>query len=197
MIVFVNDGLINKFKDYRQFISVGAGMVSKFEGKMKKLVLIFSAVLVYGCANITTTNQAISIEGEWNLLSETLTIGDEKYTTFDSNSRKMIKIFTDSHFAFSSIGSNRERFDSYQLTDQQKITAFDNFGGAMGRYTFSNSILTEHIQFSSFPNYEGMSIPFKITIESDTMIQEGHYPLIELGLGKQNGYLYSIFQRIK
>jgi len=164
---------------------------------MKKLILLCSSLLVLGCTNLPKTGQPQGIVGEWNLISETLTVGSEKYTTFDGENRKMVKIFTDSHFAFSSVGINRQRFSSYQLTAQQKVTAFDNFGGAMGRYTYNNNILTEHIHFSSFPNYEGMSIPFNITIQGDTMIQEGHYPIIELGFGKQNGYLHAIFERIR
>jgi hypothetical protein len=42
-----------------------------------------------------------------------------------------------------------------------------------------------------------MSIAFKITMSGDSMIQEGLYPLIELGLGEQDGYLRSTFKRIK
>ena len=67
----------------------------------------------------------------------------------------------------------------------------------MGRYTYENGTLTEHIEYSSFPNYEGISIPFKITIDSDQMIREGLYPLIKPGLGEQDGYLRSTFKRIE
>ena len=100
-------------------------------------------------------------------------------------------------FSFASIGTNRPRFNSYQLTEAQKAIAFDDFGGSLGRYTYENATLTEHIEYSSFPNYEGISIPFKITIDSDQMIQEGLYPLIKPGLGEQDGYLRSTFKRIE
>jgi len=161
------------------------------------LFCMFTLILVTGCQNVPDRQRLNALEGEWQLQLETIVIGEKKYTTFDGKNREMIKIFTDSHFAFSSIGTDRPRFSSYQLTPEQKVTAFDNFGGSLGRYTYENDTLIEHIKYSSFPNYEGMSIPFKVTINGDIMIQEGSYPLIELGLGKQDGYLRSTFKRIK
>lgn len=86
---------------------------------------------------------------------------------------------------FSCIGTNRPRFSSFQLTKEQKVVAFDNFGGSLGRYSYEDDTLAEHIQFSSFPNYERLSIPFKITITGYTMVQEGNYLLIKLGLGSK------------
>ncbi|WP_052262496.1 lipocalin-like domain-containing protein [Pseudoalteromonas luteoviolacea] len=159
--------------------------------------LLLSLGMLGGCQTSNNSTQTDTLEGEWQLELETLTIGEQKYTTFDGTNREMKKIFTDSHFAFSSIGTNRPRFSSYSLTKEQKAIAFDNFGGSLGRYSYENNILTEHIEYSSFPNYEGVSIPFKITIMGDTMIQEGNYPLIELGLGEQDGYLRATFKRIK
>ena len=159
--------------------------------------LLITSVFLTGCQTLRVSHQAGTLEGEWQLELESLTIGEQNYTTFDGKSRQMIKIFTDSHFAFSSIGINRPRFSSYQLTKEEKVVAYDNFGGSLGRYSYQDNILTEHIEYSSFPNYEGVSIPFKITITGDTMVQEGIYPLIELGLGDQDGYLRSTFKRIK
>ena len=158
--------------------------------------ILFTSILL-GCQNIAIDSSNNDLEGEWQLELETLAIGEQKYTTFDGKSREMIKIFTDSHFAFSSIGTHRPRFSSYQLTQEQKVIVFDNFGGSLGRYSYENNILTEHVEYSSFPNYEGMSIPFNITITGDIMVQEGIYPLIELGLGEHDGYLRSTFKRIK
>ena len=162
---------------------------------------ILSAVLfisiITGCQTLPDETPKSALEGEWKLQLETIVIGETKYTTFDGKSRKMVKMFTDSHFAFASVGTNRPRFNSYQLTEAEKVIAFDNFGGSLGSYTYVNGTLTEHIEYSSFPNYEGISIPFKITIDGDHMIQEGIYPLIKLGLGEQDGYLRSTFKRIE
>tara|TARA_B100000767_G_C19352348_1_gene364335 strand:- start:19 stop:510 length:492 start_codon:yes stop_codon:yes gene_type:complete len=162
-----------------------------------RFLFVLALTLLTGCQTLTDRPQSNMLEGEWQLQLETLVIGDQSYTTFDGKNREMVKIFTDSHFAFSSIGTNRPRFSSYQLTKQQKVIAFDNFGGSLGHYTYENGTLIEYIEYSSFPNYEGMSIPFKITMSGDNMIQEGLYPLIELGLGDQDGYLRSTFKRIK
>tara|TARA_B110000116_G_C16471582_1_gene418374 strand:+ start:100 stop:594 length:495 start_codon:yes stop_codon:yes gene_type:complete len=164
---------------------------------MRILIAILCISIITGCQTLPSERKKNSLEGEWQLQLETFVIGENKYTTFDGKSREMVKIFTDSHFAFSNIGTNRPRFNSYQLTEAQKVIAYDNFGGSLGRYTFENGTLTEHIEHSSFPNYEGISIPFKITIDGDQMIQEGLYPLIKLGLGEQDGYSRATFKRIK
>lgn len=171
--------------------------------KVKPIIIVFCSLMMIGCANteqpvnVKQTLVSHGIEGSWQLMRETLTVGDNEYVTFDGKNRQMIKIFNQSHFSFASIGKQRPRFDSYQLTDGQKITAYDNFSGSMGRYTINNDILIEHVEFSSFPNYEGISIPFNVSIDGDTLIQQGNYPLILLGLGDQDGYLYATFKRIK
>ena len=171
--------------------------------KLKPAVVLIYSLMMIGCANTYIAEEEnpavvlLNIEGSWQLMRETLAVGDNKYVTFDGKSRKMVKIFNNSHFSFASIGKQRPRFDSYQLTDAEKITAYNNFSGSLGRYTINDDILIEHIEFSSFPNYEGMSIPFKVSIDGDTLIQQGSYPLILLGLGDQDGYLHATFKRIK
>ena len=171
--------------------------------KVKPIIIVLCSLMMIGCViteqpvNAKQTLVSQGIEGSWQLMRETLTVGDNEYVTFDGKNRQMIKIFNQSHFSFASIGKQRPRFDSYQLTDDQKITAYDNFSGSMGRYTINNDILIEHVEFSSFPNYEGISIPFNVNIDGDTLIQQGNYPLILLGLGDQDGYLYATFKRIK
>lgn len=138
-----------------------------------------------------------SLVGSWQLIMEEIRIDGKAHPTFDPATRKMMKMFNDTHFTFVSIGDNRPRFSSYQLTPEQKVVAFDNFGGGGGRYTYEGGYLTEHVEYMNFPNYEGMSITFKITIDGDTMIQEGDYPITTLGMGEKDGYLYSVFKRIK
>jgi hypothetical protein len=170
---------------------------------VKPALVIVCSIIMIGCVNTyqaVDTKQTVvaqNIEGSWQLIRETLKVGDNKYVTFDGKNRQMIKIFNKSHFSFASIGKQRPKFDSYQLTDDQKITAYDNFSGSLGRYTINKDILIEKIEFSSFPNYEGISIPFNVNIDGNTLIQQGNYPLILLGLGDQDGYLHATFKRIK
>ncbi len=171
--------------------------------KLKPAIVLVCSLMMIGCANTYIAEEETSavasptIEGSWQLIRETLAVGDNKYVTFDGKNRQMIKIFNQSHFSFASIGEQRPRFNSYQLSDAEKITAYNNFSGSLGRYTINDDVLIEHIEFSSFPNYEGMSIPFKVSIDGDTLIQQGSYPLILLGLGKEDGYLHATFKRIK
>jgi hypothetical protein len=140
--------------------------------------------------------EEVNIEGEWQLVSAELTLGGETRSIFDPVIRSMIKIITDSHFAFVSKGSVRPHFNSYQLTPEEKSVAFDNFGGGGGRYTLEGKQYTEHVEYSSYPNYEGMSLIFTVSVEGDTLVQEGTYPIKELGLGSENGYLKETYKRI-
>ncbi len=163
------------------------------------------SVLLFASACTTQSNHPIannaspeqSLIGSWQLMHEEIRINGKIIPTFNPATHKMMKLFNDTHFAFISNGDKRPRFTSYQLTPEEKVIAFENFGGGGGRYTFADGYLTEHIQYMNYPNYEGESIRFKISFEGDNMIQEGDYPITKLGLGDEDGYLYSIFKRIK
>lgn len=158
-------------------------------------VIFLATLLAIGCAK-KSTEQPASIVGSWQLVSEEIRFGETAYPTFDANTREMIKIFNDTHFAFTSISKTRQNVSSYQLTDEQKADVFDGFGGGSGRYSFTNGVLTEKIAHMNYANYQGIDIDFKITLNGDTLIQEGLYPLVALGLGEQDGYLYSVFKKI-
>lgn len=137
------------------------------------------------------------LEGEWQLISAELTLGSNTFPTFNAETHEMIKIFTATHFAFVSKGPNRTNFSSYSLTSGEKVVAFDNFGGGAGRYEFDGLNYVEHVDFSIYPNYEGKSLSFKVTIVEDILIQEGHYPIVSLGLGEEDGYVREIYKRIQ
>lgn len=161
-------------------------------------LILMSACATHQESDAThTAAQPTSLIGSWELVHEEIRIDGKTFPTFDPATRKMMKIFNATHFAFVSNGEERPRFNSYQLTPEQKVVAFDNFGGGAGRYTYAGGYLTEHIEFMNYPNYEGESIRFKISFKGDTMIQEGDYPITKLGLGNADGYLYSVFKRIE
>jgi hypothetical protein len=171
-----------------------------YKNLLKVLSSVALAMAFSSCG--LTPQQPVStapatLEGSWQLVKEEVRINGNSIPTFDPKTHKMTKIFNKTHFAFTSIGPNRPRFSSYSLTDAEKVVAFENFGGGAGRYSYENGYLTEHIEHMNYPNYEGVSITFKITLEGDTLIQEGDYPIRELGLGESNGYLYSVFKRIE
>lgn len=149
-----------------------------------------------GLLAFTAKAADVDIVGEWQLVSAELTIGEQTFPTFNPDTHQMIKILTDSHFAFVSKGPIRPRFSSYSLSTDDKITAFDNFGGGAGRYEFDGTTYTEHVEFSQYPNYEGSSLQFKVTIEGDMLVQEGRYPIVALGLGEKDGYIKEVYQRI-
>jgi hypothetical protein len=162
------------------------------------VLLFVSACTTHNHHSIATkASPAQSLVGSWQLMHEEIRINGKTIPTFNPATHKMMKLFNDTHFAFVSHGDKRPRFTSYQLTPEEKVIAFENFGGGGGRYTFADGYLTEHIEYMNYPNYEGESIRFKITIDGDTLIQEGDYPITQLGLGDADGYLYSVFKRIE
>lgn len=136
------------------------------------------------------------IIGIWELTSANIIINNEKISTF-SNSRKMIKIFTETHFSFFSKDINRTNFKGYEPTVEEKLKAYETFDSGAGTYTIKNDLYSESIEYCSHPNYENKTIDFKITIDNNKLIQEGNYPLVTLGLGDSDGYLIETYKRIK
>ncbi len=158
-----------------------------------KLIKIFLSLIF---TTIPLRADPISLQGEWQLMSAELIVGENTFPTFDPTTHQMMKIMTDSHFAFASKGPERPNFTSYALSTDEKVVAFENFGGGAGRYEFDGTTYTEHVDYSKYPNYEGKSLSFKVTIEGDILTQEGTYPLVALGLGKEDGYVKEVYQRI-
>ena len=65
-----------------------------------------------------------------------------------------------------------------------------------GRYDLEGDNYIEHIDYCSFPNYEGISIAFKLSFENGVLTQQGTYPLVKLGLGEVDGYLVETYEKI-
>lgn len=164
---------------------------------LKKTAQITLLAVTFTGSAAAWTDPAHDIVGEWQLVSAELTIGSNTFPTFNAETHQMVKIITDSHFAFVSKGPERPQFSSYALTDAEKLIAFSNFGGGAGRYSITGNKYTEHVEYSQYPNYEGQSLTFSITIEGDTLTQEGHYPITRLGLGDTDGYVKEVYRRIR
>lgn len=139
----------------------------------------------------------LKIQGEWQLVSAELTVGEQTFPTFNPDTHQMIKIITDSHFSYLSKGPVRPQFSSYSPSGKEKQIAFENFGGGAGRYSLDGDIYTEHVEYSMYPNYEGHSLVFKVTIEGEFLVQEGPYPIKKLGLGDNDGYVKEVYRRLR
>lgn len=133
--------------------------------------------------------------GRWQLIAAEMTIADKVTDSFDPN-RKMIKHFTESgHFYFHSKTANRVPF-SVSVTDEERLAASKTLDVGGGRFTLVNDTYTERVEFCSYPNYEGKTISFHLSLDGDILTQHGPYPLRMLGFAEQDGYVKEVYQRI-
>lgn len=138
--------------------------------------------------------QPEDLMGEWRLLSATLAVAGEDNSILDPN-RHFIKLFTASHFAFFSRLPERPRY-TLPPSDSELIAGGKSFDAGGGRYDLEGDNYIEHIDYCSFPNYEGISIAFKLSFENGVLTQHGTYPLVKLGLGEVDGYLVETYEKI-
>ena len=73
----------------------------------------------------------------------------------------MIKIINDSHFAFLSHSVNAPKDSS------------NNFDAGGGSYTLTGDQYVEHLDYYKDRNWEGKPFTFTVSIEGDTLIQQG------------------------
>lgn len=132
--------------------------------------------------------------GEWALITAELTSNGETVSILDPK-RKFVKLFTNKHFAFFSRLEERPSF-SKDPTDSERLAASKSFDAGAGRYDLAGSDYIEHIDYCSFPNYEGLSIAFKLTFSDGVMTQEGIYPLKRLGFADEDGYLVETYKKL-
>jgi len=165
------------------------------EVKMKLLVgsiIIMFFVTLLGC----DTEKKNPIEGTWELVSTKHTIGDS--TLFEGSQKdiRMIKIITKTHFAFLNQNVDRPKF-TQMGNDAETLLAARTFGAGGGTYKLDGDTYTENIQFMLTPNFVGLSIPFKVKIENNQLIQTGVLPIKSSGLGDQDVELYEVYKRIE
>jgi hypothetical protein len=85
-----------------------------------------------------------------------------------------IKIINDTHFAFL----------QHDLKKGQDSDAVFVSGG--GRYSLSDSLYTEHLEYCNARNWEGNDFKFTISIKADTLIQTGVEKVESAGVNRIN-----------
>ena len=128
---------------------------------MKHAILpaILSFCLLEACQ--PTPKSALPIVGTWRLISGTTITNGHSETTDYTKRSSMIKIINDDHFAFLKHDVNVPR---------DSANHFDAGGGS---YTLSGDQYTEHLDYYSSPKWEGNTFKFTVTINNDTLIQQG------------------------
>lgn len=120
----------------------------------------------------------LPIEGTWKLLTGTLVEKGDTTVTNYTKGRKFIKIINDNHFAFL----------THDL-DKGKDSAAEYSSGG-GHYTLKDNAYTENLEYCSDRQWEGNSFNFTVTINNDTLTQQGIEKIDSLGVNRINTERY-------
>ena len=116
----------------------------------------------------------LPIAGTWQLISgTTIEKGDTTVTWYTKNV-SFIKIINDSHFSFL----------KHDLTKGKDSTVTFSAGG--GRYSLNDSTYTEHLEYCSDREWEGNNFSFTISINNDTLVQQGIEKIENMGINRLN-----------
>jgi len=120
----------------------------------------------------------VSIAGTWRLITGTLIEKGDTVITDYTKKVSFIKIINDTHFAFL----------QHDLKKGKDSAAVFVSGG--GRYSLSDSLYTEHLEYCSDRNWEGNDFTFTITLKNDTLIQSGVEKVAGTGVNRINTEKY-------
>lgn len=140
----------------------------------------FTALLAMAlsCNTSVKTNEdssaIIPIRGTWKLLTGTLIEKGDTTITDYTKDREFIKIINDTHFAF--LG--------HDLAKGKNADSFFTSGG--GHYLLKDSLYTEHLAYCSDRQWEGNEFHFTVTVNNDTLVQQGVERIDSIGVNRIN-----------
>jgi len=138
---------------------------------------ILSTILI-SCNNATQPEApkkaTLPLQGTWKLLTGiTIEKGDSTVTDY-TKGKSFIKIINETHFAFM----------GHDLNKGKDSTAF--FSSGSGSYELNDSVYTEHLEYCSDRQWEGNDFHFTVTINNDTLIQQGIEKIEAAGIDRIN-----------
>lgn len=143
---------------------------------------IWSVLVGFGLTGCTDQpSEKITLEGTWELLSETkIENGDTTFTPA-SSSQRMIKIINATHFAFL----------RHDLNSGKDSSATFTAGG--GTYSLVGDVYKEHLEFFNLREWENHDFKFTVGIRNDTLIQQGEETVEGTGI---NRYIIEKYHRV-
>lgn len=111
------------------------------------------------------------IRGTWKLLTGTLIEKGDTTITDYTKGRSFIKIINDSHFSFLNHTLRKDTTD---------------FSAGGGRYELDGNKYTEHLEYCSAKEWEGHDFNFTMTLNGDTLTQQGMEKIEAQGIERMN-----------
>ena len=150
----------------------------KKKQKMQKQICYATFIIFISC-NATLQNNdikqsTIPIQGTWKLLTGTLIDKGDTTVTDYTKDKEFIKIINNTHFAFL----------SHDLSKGKDFSAMFFAGG--GKYLLKDSLYTEYLEYCNDRQWEGNDFEFTVTINNDTLIQQGVEKIDSLGVNRLN-----------
>jgi hypothetical protein len=128
---------------------------------MNKLFAAVGFLLLISCNTPRPSDEGGSIEGTWELLSETkIEKGDTAFTEA-SKLIPMIKVINNTHFTFL----------RHDLQKGKDSTAMFSAGG--GRYELKDDQYTEYLEYCSAREWENNTFHFTVSVDGDMLTQQG------------------------
>jgi hypothetical protein len=136
--------------------------------------VVFASELIACTGKPQKAAPALPIEGTWQLISGTLIEKNDTSFTDYTKGISMIKVLNGTHFAFL----------NHDLNHGKDTTASFSAGG--GTYTLVDDQYTENLDYCSAREWEGRTFKFTVTLQNDTLVQQGIEKLEDIGVERLN-----------
>jgi hypothetical protein len=144
----------------------------------QKIGIVFLCTLLMACRSETVHNKpeqaARPLLGTWKLLTGTIIENGDTTVTDYTKDVSFIKVINNTHFAFM-------QHDLSTASDSAAV-----FAAGGGRYSLTDSLYTEHLEYCSAREWEGHDFTFTVSIENDTLIQQGIEKVENAGVNRIN-----------
>ena len=138
------------------------------------ILFVTTFISCSGNRDVKVSNSNFPITGTWKLITGTLIDNGDTLVTDYTKKISFIKIINDTHFAFL----------QHDLKKGKDSVAVFVSGG--GRYSYKDSLYTEHLEYCSARDWEGNDFNFRLVMKNDTLIQSGVEKVESTGVNRIN-----------
>lgn len=143
---------------------------------MKNFICFFLiATILFACNVASTKESPNAIQGTWQLISGTTIEKNDTTVTDYTKDKSFIKVINATHFAF--MGHDFKK-------GKDSASTFYSSGG--GKYELKDSAYTEHLEYCNDRQWEGNDFNFTVTINNDTLVQQGIEKIDSIGVNRIN-----------